>query len=100
MAEIIALSTLALLIAGSLAWARHRYPPATEPLVDASMLCCHRHSAHSVGIRAADPTRKQWQAAPASISARQGVPRPNDNWPPCSAARPARHCAPRDQSEP
>lgn len=35
MAEIIALSTLALLIAGSLAWAQRRFPRATEPLVDA-----------------------------------------------------------------
>jgi len=34
-AEILALSVLALLVAGSLAWARRRYPPATTPLVDA-----------------------------------------------------------------
>ncbi len=35
MAEVIAISLLALLVAGSLAWARRRYQPATAPLVDA-----------------------------------------------------------------
>ncbi len=35
MAETLALSFLALLVAGGLAWARHRYQPATTPLVDA-----------------------------------------------------------------
>ena len=35
MAEIIALSVLALLVAGGLAWAQRRYQPATTPLIDA-----------------------------------------------------------------